>query len=286
MDTNHFDQMTKLIARRRLSRRQAFSTVAPALTAGLLGVAGIRQASAEDVSATPSAGEAEKLTYMFVQSFQSGSIGPKEGSDDTYTVTLEQGTGQTIYFADRPSRDVGTVATGQFLQGLGFSEDNPPNAAIVIDTGDGETDIAVVELLNPDVSADGTGVTYDVQFLDNWEDSLEWGFSEAPADLPQIATDFGAAHLFIDDCPSVNITCCPASRHGGLMQTCELGSSVGTISDVPFCWHLGLLWCEPCQPDFDGWDHIGDSYWKNYWSNQCDAAFSSCDDPGGCRASW
>ncbi len=45
---------------------------------------------------------------LFVQSFQSGSIAPVDGAEGRYTVTLEQGLGQTIYFSDRPERIVGT----------------------------------------------------------------------------------------------------------------------------------------------------------------------------------
>jgi hypothetical protein len=52
----------------------------------------------------------------------------------THTLTLEHGLGQTVYFSDRPSRDVGATPTPRFLNTLGFSADNPPNAALIVDT--------------------------------------------------------------------------------------------------------------------------------------------------------
>ena len=59
--------------------------------------------------ATPEAMNDENTSYLFLQSFQSGSIVAKDGEADTFTLTLEQGLGQTIYFSDRPERIVGAV---------------------------------------------------------------------------------------------------------------------------------------------------------------------------------
>ena len=52
----------------------------------------------------PPTSDGEKIPYLFVQSFEGGSIAPKDGEDGTYTLTLEHGLGQTLYFADRPPR--------------------------------------------------------------------------------------------------------------------------------------------------------------------------------------
>jgi hypothetical protein len=148
MDAHRFDTLAKLFAQRRLSRRGAVKGAGAGLAAGVLG----SSASAQD--ATPPGDEATpvatdtvtKTAFLFVQSFQSGTITPKDSEDDRYTLTLEAGLGQTIYFSDRPERIVGATPTPQFLAGLGFPDDNPPNAALVVETGPGETDIAVVEL--------------------------------------------------------------------------------------------------------------------------------------------
>jgi hypothetical protein len=69
------------------------------------------------------AGQAgEKVQFLFVQSFRSGSIAPKAGTDGAYTLTLEHGLGQKIYFSDRPERVVGADPTPQFLKGFGFQQ--------------------------------------------------------------------------------------------------------------------------------------------------------------------
>ena len=115
MHARRFDAFVKLFADRRAARRQATPVVS------------------EEHSIA-------KTMFLFVQSFRSGSVAPKEGEDGRYTLTLEQGLGQTIYFANRPAREVGTVPTPEFLEGLGFDPDNPPNAALVISDGAGTTD--------------------------------------------------------------------------------------------------------------------------------------------------
>src|SRR5262249_33852244 len=143
----------------------------------------------------------------FVQSFQSGSIAPKAGEDGTYTLTLEHGLGQTLYFSDRPERIVGAKPTPQFLQGLGFLPDNPPNAALVLAAAPGDEDVAVLELYKPHYDEDTKTATYGVTLLKDWERTLAMGFSEAPTDLAKLAPSFGAAHLFIDGCSWGTVRC-------------------------------------------------------------------------------
>jgi uncharacterized membrane protein len=79
------------------------------------------------------------VRYMFVQSAHSGSLIPVEG-EMNYTLTLEGVAPQTIAFLDRPERVVAQVSMQKFLDGLGFSPENPPNAAIEILEGDEEGD--------------------------------------------------------------------------------------------------------------------------------------------------
>lgn len=81
---------------------------------------------------------------MFVRSFVGGALAPKAGEEGVYELTLRRGLGSTISFSDRPERVVGTVPTGTFLGGLGFTPGNPPNAALVADTGGGNEEILVV----------------------------------------------------------------------------------------------------------------------------------------------
>ena len=165
MKASRLDRISKALAQPRLSRRRTLAQGAAGLVAGTLTAPGvIRGAAAQE--ATPasdpgSAAPAEGPTMLSVQTFQSGTITPIEGVAGHYTLTLEAGTGQTVYFSDRPGRIVGTNPTPQFLDGLGFPADNPPNAALVVETAPGETDVAVVELFDHRDGPVSQSVTYE-----------------------------------------------------------------------------------------------------------------------------
>ncbi len=266
MNPHRFDTVTKLFADRRLSRRTA---VHVSLAAGSAAVTRIGTAAAQD--ATPAATPEvmalplvdQPPAQLFVQAFRSGSIAPSASEFGTHTVTLAQGMGQTIVFTDRPSREVFTAPTPAFLDGLGFSADNPPNAAIVIDAGDGTTDLAVVELFNPSYDEATHTATYDISVLANWQNDLEMGFQQEPTDLSNVAAVFGATHLFIDDCPPVTMAC---YRSGQLMGFIEglyrrVQSSEGTCelvppADIPDFGRVGYcnLHFETCATRCDGFE--------------------------------
>jgi hypothetical protein len=274
METNRFDTIARLFAERKLSRRAALAKGSAGLAGGALAAAGLDRAAAQDATPVPPS-PAEKVEFLFVQSFQRGSIAPKAGAEGRYTVTLEQGLGQTVYFSDRPDRVVGATPTDQFLRGIGFAADNPPNAALVVETAPGETDVAVVELFDPVFDPAGPGVTYDVAVLANWRASLELGFAEAPADLAALAPSFGPAHLFIDDCPDTDINCeCIRDEKPFRRGVLPLVSNVG------MCWNYSL--CQPCEP----YGHTLPSYCAtyDYWKQRCKEAYPT---PGLlCKPSW
>ena len=143
--------------------------------------------------------------------------------------------------ANRTLLDAHGFQDAQFLEGLGFPDDNPPNAAPVVETIPGETDIAVVELFNPLYDPTGLTVTYEVSVLENWEDSTELGFTAAPADLAALAASFGAAHLFIDGSSDRDI----------VWHLPERGQDVGVIpktDDRGFCYSKKVRACLPCSP--------------------------------------
>jgi hypothetical protein len=277
MDASRFDSVSKLLARHRFSRRQALKQGGAGLAAAAgLGTAGLAPVVAQEATPVPEPvpPDAEHgPTMLFVQSFQSGSIAPKEGEDGRYTVTLEHGLGQTIYFSDRPDRIVGASPTPQFLEGLGFFPDNPPNAALVVETAPGETDIAVVELFNPLYDPTGPTVTYEVAVLENWEDSTELGFTAAPADLAALAPSFGAAHLFIDDCGDWNIECYAKKS----LYPTWVGTIVSSDHDG-WCYSWWSWQCLPCQP----WNSTTSDA-QGWWNYECGLRFpDSC--PYGCWA--
>lgn len=267
MDPIRFDRFSKLFSQRQFSRRQALRSGGTGLAVSALAVTGLSTAtSAAAQDATPAAVDATG-TYpemLFVQAFQSGSIAPKDGADGRYTLTLEQGHGQTIFFSDRPDRIVGAQPTEQFIDILGFSDDNPPNAALIVENSAGEPDIAVLELFSPVYDADTATLTYDVAALANWDAELDMEFSEAPTDLSVLEASFGSAQLFIDgidDCPGATMTC----EHGG-----------NVVGEIPNEDHDGFCqgWlfpptCLPCQP----W--ISDNV-VSYWNQQCNERFDAC----------
>jgi hypothetical protein len=282
---HRFDTISRMFASRKLSRRQALATGSTGLAAGVVAVADLAYASGQDASpqATPETGTAEKTMYLFVQSFQNGAIVPIEGRNGRYTVALEQGTGQTIYFGDRPSRAVGVTPTSDFLVGLGFSEENPPNAALIVETETGETDIAVVELFNPHHDPLGMGVTYEVEVLANWQDDLELGLHEEPKDLAALTPVFGAAHLLIDDCNSWPMECCTNVRCTD--DGCTCGNYIGSIGPVLFCWKESEGCCKPCstmdgRTPFTAQTSIRSPDYS--YSGVCNQTYSAC--AGNCMA--
>ncbi len=261
MSDRQLSTLSRFFAQRRASRRALAVGGASLVATGLAS----RPVVAQEASPEPDASNGPEM--LFVQSFQSGSIAPVVGTDGHFTVTLEHGLGQTIYFSDRPDRIVGASPTGQFLNGLGFTSDDPPNAALVVESASGETDIAVIELFNPIYDEASHTATYEAVGLANWQDSLEIGFSVAPSDLAAIAPAFGAAHLFIDGCPDGVITCQSRSGPAGDFASNVFGG---------FCFSSTDQWCLPCTP----W-HPNTTDAFGFWEQLCNAEFPKCD--GACE---
>lgn len=263
MNPTRFDTIAKLFANRRISRRQALAQGGTGLAAGA--ITALRLSSHTDAQeATPASEGEETPVFLFVQAFQSGGITPVEGVDDRFTLTLQSGLGYTVYFSDRPERIVGAHPTPKFLEGLGFPDDNPPNAALVVETSEGHTDLAVVELFNPQYDEATHTATYEVAVLDEFERTN--GFSESDANLAEMLPQFGAAHLLIDDC-SDQIVWCSAN-----------GQNVGNIYGGGHCYSWGAATCLPCHP----W-YSEPATARTYWDNQCNATFAAC---GGACGSW
>lgn len=271
MDANRFDAISRMFAGRRLSRRRAIAQGGAGIAAGMLGAKLAASAVAQDATPSAQPGASRKPEMLFLQSFQSGSIAAKEGEAGRYTVTLEQGLGQTIYFSDRPDRIVGASPTLAFLDGLGFSDENPPNAALVVEPEPGNTEIAVLELFNPRYDEATHTATYDVEVLKAYERAIEMGFAEQPSDLSQLHSTFGAAHLFIDGCPTSNLLC----LHPGGVSFTEVGQIPVTEFDG-WCYRADENYCLPCT----GPETRHDSYF--YWGDVCNKRFRDCY--GTCRS--
>ena len=269
MDAQRLDTLTRRLSA-RLSRRVALQGSGLGLAAGLASASSLR-AGAQDATPDPLSDDA---SFLFVQSAASGTFAPNPapgtpavdgtavtGGGADYLLTLEGHTGNTIYFSDRPERIFGESPTQQFLTGLGFTPDNPPNAALVTTDESGNEDILVVELLTPAYDADAGTITYGVNILSDYEGGLDF-VAQRQSD-EDLAPSFGEASLFIDDCPDIS------NCYIGLSQVGPFpGGSVGT------CWSWSSAECLPC--DGASIDSL---------NQDCDLAYpDQCN--GGCGVIW
>jgi hypothetical protein len=253
MDPQRFDRLTRTLGT-RLSRRTALST---GVGLGSLALAGTEAAAQE---ATPVAA-GEQTETLFVQTFEHGALQPKEGEAGTFVLTLQGDYGRAIAFSDRPERLVASVPTEQFLEGLGFSPTNPPNAALVFEPSPGETDIIVLELLNPQYDAANQMLTYDVRILDAFDTEGGLSFQEEPRQPDPAGEAFGLAQLFIDSCSD-------------LTQCVLLGESMGPIPGEPIgqCWTYSTG-CQPNNPPCTGQPL---DYYVQLCTNTYDLCESNC----------
>ena len=119
----------------------------------------------------------EDMEALFVQTAASMS-------SDGGRITLQGVSPSTLYFADRPQRDVGHMTSGQFVANWAAGDnsfaDNPPNAVLSFaEPGDRLPEDAVVVIQDPHL--DGDALTYQIKLLDG-----------------SVPTSTGPCALFID----------------------------------------------------------------------------------------
>ena len=90
-------------------------------------------------------------------------------TSDRETITLQGLSPSTLYFADRPQREVGHMSSRQFVANWPAGEnsfaDNPPNAVLSFaEPGDRLPEDAVVVIQDPHL--DGDALTYSIKLLD------------------------------------------------------------------------------------------------------------------------
>lgn len=243
------DRIAARLAEHRASRRAALQAGGLGIAVASIGVAGAQIVAAQD--GTPTADDElpdtvllgaapEPSEFLFVQSFASGSLVPVSGQDGAFTLTLDGANPQTIYFSDRPERVFGLATTSAFLEGLGFTPENPPNAALVVTTDDGTEDVLVIELLEP-VWDEATGtLTYAVQILSDYAESgLAFAaLQQTDYELPE---NFGQGGLFVDGCADGRIYCHQRNKDG------TMGPAVGPSPMTPFCFDYSTSKCLPCS---------------------------------------
>jgi hypothetical protein len=150
------------------------------MAAGLL-------AATTAVSPSPAASPAPAPEFLFVQVASEGTF---EGD----LLTLEGIGPVTVYFSDRPVREVGSITHAEFVDAWTAAADSfasdPPNASLTFREGE-RSYATVMELMDPTLT--DTGITYRVRLLEGG--------------LPP---ELGPSSLFIDS--------------GGLMQLVAYGA--------------------------------------------------------------
>ncbi len=96
---------------------------------------------------------------------------------------------------------------------------------------------------------------YDAKVLADYE-RLGATFQEQPKGADSVHAQFGAASLYIDDCPDGNIWCEIPSDMGARHQLYD--------HQVGFCYDWGKVCCAPCDD-------------QSAMVAQCNASYSECD---------
>ena len=143
--------------------------------------------------------ENQKETFIFIQEGSSGSY--VNDSSGNYTLTMNNVVPYTMFFADRPARDVGFAPMDKFLKGFDFGASNPPNAAIILPDENETSDMVVVELTNPQYNNTTQTLTYTPKQLKEYSFKSGWLQDHASEVDPAIPERFGSVILVIDDCP-------------------------------------------------------------------------------------
>jgi hypothetical protein len=265
MDSNRISQLTTLLTS-RVTRRRLVGGGIGAASLGLTPAAA--PVAAQDASPVASQEDGTaKTPFLFVQLFDEGTWFPHPDEEGVYVLMLRGAAAQTLYFSDRPDRIVGTLDTVQFLEGLGFTPSNPPNAALVVRTQEGTRDVLVIELFDPvyaeDINDPGSvNVSYSARVLDAYGGDGLAPWAAEQEDFA-IAERFEDVSLFIDDCPDL-MTC------QAWVATNEIDGrwvTYGPIPGGPYgrCFSLWQLACVPCNSTSD------------YYDNLCNEAYPGCN---------
>lgn len=217
MDPSYFDQLTMRLGA-RLSRRRVLATGVAGMSARTLS-AQQRGTSAQGATPAPSTDAGDSSPgFIYVQLAERGTWTPKPNEEGLFELAL-YGTGeQTLYFATGSDRIVGVMPTDQFLDELGFTPANPPNAAVEVWSASGERDVLVVQLIDPVYTrtfgddAEET-LTYDARVLSAYtgERLTEW-LPDVEDD--QLPVEFTNVSLFIDYGCVVLSTCNRTDENG------------------------------------------------------------------------
>lgn len=204
--------------------------------------------------------------FLFVQTAESGTIEEVIGSTGVFVLRLAGVAPSTIYFSDRPARISGQAPMDKFLKGFGFSDANPPNAAIEW-VGPHGPSVTVVELMRPVYNASAATLTYHVRLLDPNE--VPEGLSHVSSPAPTLPAHLSKVALFIDDCPNTDDICW-ADAHDAA-SGCYFKTKCGDISRGT-CYNWKEVACRNC--------HNANSDCGSKYPDCCATSDPLC---GGCR---
>jgi hypothetical protein len=161
---------------------------------GVVSMTGCGGGGSDNGSSTTAAANPSPGGDLFTQNSHTGSLKPIAGQNDVFTLTLDRPSPDVTVFTDRPVRSASTEGLPGFVQNWderGFNQD-PPNAALVLDQEPDNADTAIFELTHPVLDNSSGAVSYTAKHVNGGTSSLP---SDEHIDPPP---SFGDAHLFID----------------------------------------------------------------------------------------
>jgi hypothetical protein len=182
--------------------------------------------------------ENQTVTHIFIQQGTGGSF-VNDGSGN-YTLTMTDVVPYTIFFADRPARDVGFAQMDEFLKGFDFGVNNPPNAAIILPDENETSDMVIVELTNPQYNNTTGTLTYTASLLKDYSFESVWFQDQKIKVDSSIPERFGSINLVIDDCPCAQDGSGPCGSSTSCRNAC--------FKSKPFPW---CYKCDGCCPCYD-----------------------------------
>jgi hypothetical protein len=196
---------------------------------GAVSMTGCGGGDSDNGSSTTAGASTSPGGDLFTQTSHTGSLKPIAGQNDVFTLTLDRPSPDVTVFTDRPVRSASTEALPGFVQNWderGFNQD-PPNAALVLDQEPDNADTAIFELTHPVLDNSSGAVSYTAKHVNGGTSSLP---SDEHIDPPPA---FGDAHLFIDPSGGGDQHAMAVDVHGG---------SQGAKTDVTFSspWTLVL----------------------------------------------
>lgn len=180
--------------------------------------------------------ENQAITQIFIQEGSGGSYA--KDSAGNYNLTMTNAVPYTIYFADRPARDVGFVPMDKFIKGFNFMASNPPNAAIILPEENETSDMVIVEPTSPQYDNTTDTLIYKARQLKEYSFKSGWLDDQKNKVDDLIPERFGRIVLIIDGCPCLKDTSgCPKCRN-----SCWSSSAPGCVA-CGGCCDSGY-WCK------------------------------------------